>query len=189
MKRIRLHSAVGIIIAAGIILSSGCIFNPKPDDGPAPVPKIDWKDLTEKEDCITNMLLAYKYKDMTHYQELLMPNKYLWYLQDEDAVKYQMVYLDYNQDLAGTDFIFNNAVMLTLELDSGTWTEIDNVGEEPCENCWDTQRHYTIQFQKSGEEIIKIGNDTVKFVVVPYEDKKDGRMEWRIQWAWDLNTN
>jgi hypothetical protein len=184
MRNMRFKSIVVCVLAFGMIFTSGCIFDPKPDPNPVPPAPIEWKDRTDKEDVITNMLLAYEHRDKGHYNELLHEN-YIWYLQDRDAEKLNQESLDYAEDTDGTARIFNRAVLLELEIVKATWTEEEEIGGEACVGCWSTERIYFIQAQFPGNETIYTGHDHVKFVVVPVDE--DGTTKYRIRWAYDID--
>lgn len=184
MKITRFTSAIACILAFGLILTSGCIFDPKPDDNPDPPTPIDWKDRTDKEDVITNMLLAYEHRDKGHYNELLHGD-YIWYLQERDAQEFNQESLDYAEDTEGTARIFNRAVLLELEIVDASWTEVEEVGGESCVGCWSTERIYYIQAQFPGDDTIYTGHDLVKFIVVPVDE--NGTTKYRIRWAFDID--
>jgi hypothetical protein len=59
------------------------------------------------------------------------------------------------------------------------------VGEEPCPGCWETDRVYRIQAQLPNSDIIYMGNDHVKFIVVPVQE--DGKTIYKIRWAYDID--
>jgi hypothetical protein len=184
MRGKRLTSSIAIILALGLIYSFGCIFDPKPDEGPDPGPQIEWPDLTQKEDVVEYMLLTYKHREYERYKDLLHL-EYVWFLQPRDAKEYNTTSLSYSEDIDGTEKLFKKAVMLELEIDPGTWNEIQQVGEEPCPGCWETDRVYRIQAQLPNSDIIYMGNDHVKFIIVPVEE--GGKTKYKIRWAYDID--
>jgi hypothetical protein len=177
---------LGVSCALTILLvfSLGCIFNPKPDDEPEIIDPVEWPELTEKEDVVEYLLLTYEERDETRYGDLLHP-QYIWYMQPRDAEELNLPTLDYERDVAGTTYLFDVSVMLDLEIDPGTWLEIEAVGEEPCPGCWQTDRVYRIQVQLPGDETIYTGHDLVKLIVVPVEE--DGKTKYKIRWAYDID--
>jgi hypothetical protein len=184
MRSTRIKSGVACVLAILLVYSLGCIFDPKPDVEPDTPDPVDWPDLTNKDDVIEYMLLCYEERAKLRYPELLH-HDYIWYMQPRDAEELNMPTLNKNQDTDGTIFLFGNAVTLDLEIDPGTWEEIEAVGEEPCQGCWQTDRVYRIQVQFLNDETIYTGHDLVKFIVVPVED--DGRTEYRVRWAYDID--
>ena len=180
MRSTRFKSTVACILAIGLVYSLGCIFDPKPDEQPEQVDPIEWPDLTEKEDIIDYMLLTYKHREGERYANLLH-DQYIWFMQDRDAEELNTPTLDYAQDIRGTKNLFKYAVTLWLELDPGTWEEIEAVGEEPCPGCWQTDRVYRIQATLPGDETVYTGNDLVKFI------EEDGKITYKLRWAYDIN--
>jgi hypothetical protein len=75
--------------------------------------------------------------------------------------------------------------MIELEIDPGTWNEIQQVGEEPCAGCWETDRVYRIQAKFSGIDNIFMGHDHVKFIIVPVDE--GGKTIYKIKWAYDID--
>ncbi|HUV36226.1 MAG TPA: hypothetical protein VMX58_04720 [Patescibacteria group bacterium] len=184
MKSTKFKSVMACILALGMVYSFGCIFDPKPDEGPDIVDPVDWPDLTDKDDVIVFLLLTYKHRDGERYAELLH-DQYLWFMQDRDAEELNIETLDYTEDVESTKRLFKRAVMLELEIDPGSWVEIEAVGEVPCPGCWQTDRVYRIRAQIPGDEKTYTGNDLVKFIVVPVE--KDGKTRYEIRWAYDID--
>ena len=79
MKNSRIKTALTIVLMVGICSMLGCIFGPEKDRKPRTVPPPEFKDLTEKEHVIENLVLSYQYLDIEHYAELLSlyPNKWV----------------------------------------------------------------------------------------------------------------
>lgn len=184
MRSTKIKSWSVCVLAVLMVYSLGCIFNPKPDDNPDPPDPIDWPDLTDKEDVIDYMLLVYEEKAYRRYGDLLHES-YIWFMQDQDIAKYGET-LGRQEDIRGTVGILKEATFLDLEIDPpgpNSWTEVTEVGEEPCPGCWQTKRQYLIQAQFPGSEKILTGNDYVRFIVTPVEE--DGKTIYKIRWAYD----
>lgn len=174
-------SFIGLMLAVAAVLAAGCSDSPK-----APVKErgIDWKDRTDKEDVITNMLLAYEHRDIAHYEELLHED-YIWYFQQKDAEIFNQASLNYAEDVEATKKLFEQALLLQLEIIPAAWTEEEEIGGEACAGCWSTERVYFIQTQFHGDETIYTGRDHVKFIIVPVDE--GGTTKYRIRWAYDID--
>lgn len=165
-----------IAIAAGLI---GCSDDPeKPPGGESP-----YGDLTDKEDCIGNLVVSYELRDIEHYQEILHPD-YVWYGKKWGALGDDLDVLDYAEDVAGTELLFEHCVSLELEIDAGSWQAVDKIGEQPCTDCWETTRLYHFRFTLPGDDTIYISNGLVKFVIVPVDDGET--TEYRIRIGYDI---
>lgn len=173
---------ISLVLAVTAVLAAGCSDSPK---APVRDSGIDWKDLTDPEDVITNMLLAYENRDIVHYEELLHED-YIWYFQERDAQMLGRASLDFAQDVGATKKLFEKAVMLEIEIDGGVWTEIDKVGDTPCTGCYSTERVYRIQTQFPGNEMIYTGHDHIMFIVVTVDE--GGKTKYRIRWAYDIDV-
>lgn len=182
MRSTKIKSWAACVLAILMVYSFGCIFNPKPDDNPDPPDPIEWPDLTEKEDVIEYMLLVYEDRNKERYPELLHEH-YIWVMQDKDAEELHINQLDKVADIRGTNYLLGEASILELEIDPGSWGEVEAVGEEPCPGCWETEREYHIQVKVPIKEKPLQGHDLVKFIVVPVE--KDGKKIYQIRWAYD----
>jgi hypothetical protein len=183
MKRNRVVYALTSIVFVSFVVISGCILNPEEEFNPPPEKKIDWKPLTAKEDCIYNLQLAYdKYNSpeaALKYEELLH-SEYIWYMQEDGEFFLR------EDDVTATRRIFENAILLDLELQDGTWDQVDSLGGTPCEDCWETTRIYTIeaQFDPVGKKYA--GHDLVKFVVIP--EGTGSEKKYKIFLAWDIDN-
>jgi hypothetical protein len=184
--------------------SVGCILSPQEDPAPPSSDPIEFKDLTEKEDVITNMLLSYQAKDYEPYMQLLLrpedtyngstyANGYYWYNQP-GAVGTELSIL-LGADLERTFNMFraaegdpvdkeNHPVIyrLTLTLTEGSWSPITELWGEPCEDCWYTERQYDI-FLEAGQTDYH-GFDNVQFYIVPVDE--DGKKIYKIAVAKDV---
>ncbi len=139
---------------------------------------VGWPDRTEKEDCIEIIELVYEHRNIEKYREVLLkPDTdrekfkygYIWYNKVSQGNPL-VLSLDYDEDCECTQRILDNAEMLQLSLYpsvivSETWTKIDEVFGEPCEDCWYTQRNY--RFYVSFGHDMFMGDDEVSFVIGP----------------------
>jgi hypothetical protein len=180
MRLLTARAAALALMAMIAVCSSGCS-----DDTAKPAgEKSPNGDLTAPEDCITNLLVSYELRDIDRYKQVLHVD-YLWYGKKWGVFGDDVDVLDYEQDVALTDQLFNSAVMLDLEIDPGTWLEIEKIGEDSCAGCWQTDRVYRIQVQLPGDETIYTGHGLARLVVIPIDN--DGTTEYRIFRGYDLD--
>jgi hypothetical protein len=183
MKRNRITVTLASIAFVWLVAVSGCILNPEKEFNPPPIKEIDWKPLTEKENCIYNLKLAYDNYNSPEagqkYEELLHSD-YIWYMQEDGE------YFLRDEDVTATKRIFENAILLTLELHGTTWDPVPELGGETCVDCWEASREYEIvaQFSSTGKRYA--GHDLVKFIVVP--EGTDANKKYKIFLAYDINN-
>jgi hypothetical protein len=204
MFETRKRHAVLLVVALAALGLSGCILSPK-EEPPGKKPDATWKDLTNKEDVIDNLLQAYKSHDISHYQEILLVNSppysdYLWYNQDTDVKPGEEPYVTRDQDISSTTKMFAAAdhiagvvpsnlflEMLDLKLYPGSWTQVSLFNDTPCDDCWETTREYAIEiiFSETGNGFT--GNDLVKFTVVGVT--KNGKTHYYLGRADDIRKS
>ena len=188
MKAINVKLLLPLVLSLLIAFAFGCILDPKEDIKKPPDPTDNFKDLTNREDVVTNLLESYKKRDDARFAELLH-DEYLWYMQTRDLQPGEEQYWSRSRDIEATHFIFENAVRLELTITPHEWMPLTELGGEPCEDCWETQREYYITAQFQPEGTIYNGNDLVKFVIVPVNDAGDGgRKEYRLRLAYDIEN-
>lgn len=174
---------------------SGCILSPEEDPAPPPDQEEVYKDLTDKENLIFNLQQCYKYTNIDRYQEILHPD-YIWYNQETDVLsgKTEEFYTR-DVDIERTNRIFlaknnrhpdPNKVIdkLELSIESAAWQRVDEIGGNPCEDCWETTRNYLITIVTDGGNKTIIGDDLVKFTVVPFQ--RNGQKIYLIYRADDI---
>ena len=163
------------------IITAGCILDPKEAIDENPVPEEDWPDRTDKGDCIEIIDLVYKHRNIEKYKEVLLkPDQtrekfkdgYLWLNQELEVDSLGEDY-SYDQDCLGTQWILDNAETLRMDLYpsvivSETWTKIDEIFGDPCDDCWSTQKNYVFSVD-IGEDTFN-GDDEVRFVIGPDPD-------------------
>jgi hypothetical protein len=173
-------------LALVLILVTGCEDSSpsKPDPEPA-----QFEDLTERGDVIHNLILSYSEKNIEEYSKLLLraddtyggsiyPSGYIWYNQPGVIVGEE--YISREEDIARTTNIFlaasgtpakpEHPEILGLHLDilNGTFSAIDSLFGEPCEDCWFTERGYNL-FLEMGETDFQ-ALDNVQFYIVPVDE-------------------
>jgi len=161
-----LRMVVSLLLIVFLFGSSGCILS-SDKNPPRPPENIDWKDRTEREHCVDILLLTYKHRNIERYKELLHSD-YVWYMQEEDVLKGYDHILTRDQDIEGTERIFD-AHSLELSLYGSGW-DVWTPEVGTCDNCWTSTRTYTIsvQFESEGSEYQGIEQQVI-IVVVPDE--------------------
>jgi hypothetical protein len=135
-------------------------------------------DLTDKEGILQNLLLAYTDRNIDRFAELLH-DEYLFYLQEGDYMPGESPYLTRQEDIQCTTNMFLAASgqyepridRLELRLDDGVWSSVSEIGGEPCEDCWMTQRHYSLLVGIN--EVTYIANDIAVFCIKPAGPDED----------------
>ncbi len=175
-----------LVLAIAMIFSYsfGCILSPEEEIKPDPKPPVYFAPLTEPDSLIHNLVLAYLELNIEEYSRLLLRTDegdygqdYYWFNQVEDLGSLGEEYYSRDDDITRTGNLFLAAKgtpakeehpiidSYKLEIDPGTWTPADSVWDEPCQDCWETERGYYIRIKVGPDDIY--GDDRVKFVVVP----------------------
>jgi len=97
------------------------------------IPKFQYGDLSEKEHCITNFMLAYCDHDIERFKELLHP-EYSFHTGD--------IVFSFGDDLAATKVVFRSSFVLGVTIGSGDWETTTSVFGKECEDCWKSKRSY-----------------------------------------------
>ena len=137
---------LSIIVIAG--LTTSCIFDPKeqkePGDPPDPVV---YKDLTEKDDVLYNLQLAYNERDFVEYQKLLDDN-FIFIFSDTDfssgktpeqwnrADEVRVNKKIFDPALPGDNLVIS--LELSLDYAKENWTELPEKPDHPDES-WYTK--------------------------------------------------
>ncbi len=179
MKQVAAHSVVLVLMAVIAACSIGCS-----DDATEPSgEKSPYRDLTEREDCITNLVVSHMLMNIERYAEILHED-YIYYGKKWGEVGDELGTFNRAEDIDFTAELFQNAVCFDLEIPYGIWAAVDKIGEEPCTDCWETTREFHLQFTLQGEDRIYMAHDLVKYIVVPVDD--DGTTEYRIRLGCDV---
>ena len=174
---LRLLYVLSLISALSI---PSCILSPEEDTQP-PDPTENYKPLTDKENVIYNLVQSYKLREIEPYKNLLH-NDYIWRNQNEDITNPELLlpeFLSRDQDINSTTNMFAAAngthpdpsvTITTLELtiQSAVWSQIPEFEGNPCDDCWETTRVYTITVRSSLGNYD--GDDLVIFTVIPKID-------------------
>ena len=183
-----------VLAAVGFV---GCILSPT-EEVPQKPPSSNYKDLTNKEDIVTNLVQSYKDHNIDRYTELLH-TEYLWYNQKADVAKGAPQFNTRDEDIAMTHNLFLAAdhksadpdkqvdrLDLSIQSDptGDTWTHADTLNGSPCADCWQTTRDYYITVEMTGGTTTYIGNDLVTLYAVPVT--KDGIKHYYLGRADDI---
>jgi hypothetical protein len=185
MKSLTLRRVAAFAVAAAALFILGCS-----DDSTQPkeTPKPRYPEATAKDIVISNLLLSFKDRNIEQFEKLLHPD-YIWYNQPQDVSGGLPKFYARDEDVAITRNMFLAALhthtnsnlwldKLELKLYGDEWTLVSEFNSEPCEDCWETTRAYSVTLITTGGAIIYVANDLVKFVVVPVE--VDGTKLYKI---------
>jgi hypothetical protein len=184
---------VVFVMAFAVLGYSACILSPT--EVPPDKPASNWKDLTEKEDVITNLMQCYTSHDITHYKELLHED-YIWYNQVAEAEAGEVeLYFQRDDDIQKTKNMFDAADRtyedetkwldkLELTIASGSWTQLTEFNGEACDDCWQTLRQYYITLDMAVGELTLYGDDNVQFTIVGVD--KGGKRIYQLGRADDI---
>ena len=172
---------------------------------PAP-PSFVFKDLTEPDNIIHNLLLSYTANNIAEYSKLLLAandscsgkpyaSEYIWYNQPNTCCLDEFLLRD--DDIASTNNLFlaakgtpaepNHQVIdrLILMITDGSWSPLAEIFGEACEDCWFTEREYNIRLYY-GENAIA-GLHDVQFYIVPVDE--GGTKIYKIAVAKDIRRD
>jgi hypothetical protein len=176
-----------LLIAIGIMLSYsiGCILSPEEEVRPNDNPTIVYKDLTQPENLIENLVSSYKDKNIARYEELLLTTgdggynrEYYFHYQEGDVGVIGEENDDREADVDMTRNIFRAANgdpnldkghvaidKLELTIYGGTWDTLDTLWNEYHPGVKYTKRQYYVSILVNGNTIY--GDDYVEFYLVP----------------------
>lgn len=176
-----------LLMAIGLMLSYsiGCILSPEEEYRPNDDYTIEYKDLTQPENLLDNMVSAYKEKNLTKYQELLLDtgvggynHEYYFHYQDGDVGVIGEESDDRQADVDMTGNMFRAANgdpdldkghsaidKLELKIYPGTWDTCDSLWGEYHPGVKFTKRQYYVSILVDGNTIY--GDDYVVFYLVP----------------------
>jgi hypothetical protein len=187
--------AAAVAAGVGLLFLSSCILGTDEDDKPKE-PAPDYRDLTDKDNVIRNLLESYKWCDIEEYERLLHPD-YVWFNQERHVVTGGLPeYFTRDEDLASTGNLFKAKLgthpdplvkvnALNLVIQTGAWQRITEIDGSPCGDCWETTRLYEIAVVSPTTTLY--ANDYVKFVVVPVVE--GGNTLYKLRRADDIHTD
>jgi hypothetical protein len=186
--------------ACALAFFCGCILSPDQDKnggggGGTPI----YKDLTQKEDPIDNLMTSYNNANIQEYEKLLHPD-YLFYNQTADVAQGLPEFLTKDTDVRETTNMFaaargqyknaaQNLDALTLEITPASWMSLDTVPglPAPCVDCWATTRQYLVNAVLTGGQTTLRGNDLVQIIVVPVEE--NGKKLYKLYRVEDISSH
>ena len=161
-----------ILMMVPAVLSPGC----SEDEGPGPGVN-PYKDLTKMEDCVDNLIISHKRKDIEEYEKLLHED-YIWHGAKWGLFSDELGSLNRIEDIDLSEEIFLFTLGLDLDIAGGVWEEIDAVGADPCTDCSATIRNYDFTARDAREERMWISSEQIRIIVKPSDD--GGTITYRI---------
>lgn len=188
----RNHARYGVTVALVVLLAAsfGCILDPKEDPAPGPGPISQYKDRTEPDHCVTNLVKAYQDRNLTRIEELFNEN-YKFLLQPEEVGPGEDPFIDRADDIRITNNMFKavdgqyspTIDKLTLSISAtGIWEDISNVDGEACDGCKTSRRTYTLEVIIGPTTYIS--DNLVDFIVVPVDE--GGEIKYQIRILQDI---
>jgi len=184
-------AALPLVLISAMLISPSCIFDPKQDKEPPPEVKIDWPDMTSRDDVIEMLVLTYANpknpESIVNYRALLH-SQYFFGLAPQDVEPGEQPLMTRSDDVTSTEAIFEYEIVLELKIDPmvATWYEYPELEGEPCENCWASQPSYFIKAQFDDEDPIfqsPVENSEVSIIVAPDENDPT---KWVLRAMYDL---
>ena len=181
----KLAFAVAILSLVVLCASVGRAQVQMSDQGSASRADSSYGDFSEKEDCIHNYARSCGERNIDRFAELFQTDCQFIYIigkPDSDASVLPNEMLrkhNLQKELEATGQLFAAARDLHLEIENGTWTRLDSLSGNPCSDCWETTRGYSLSatFPASGEgeePHVMSGHGHMKFIVSPVDGK------WKI---------
>ena len=169
-------AALPLMIVAVLLTAPSCIFSPEEEKVIPPPVDIDWPTMEDRDDVLEVISLAYKYPkgaESSSRYEAILHSQYLFHLSESDYVPGEPTFFTRAEDILSTNWIFDNEASLTLDVGlTGSWEEEPMVDGEPCDNCWVSERLYSIRAQFGTDETVyqsKAGATSVIVIVAPDE--------------------
>jgi hypothetical protein len=171
-RSVRLRT-IALALGALLLVPSVCVAQPEDLETAAG----RFLDLSEKEHCITNLMLSYAKKDIERFSELLHDD-YLYHGFDN------IVIWGKQEERENTELLFEKEMVASFTIGDGSWTKTDRIGESPCGDCWESTRQYSISGHVSGDDTTVFGSGYARFVVKRVE--RNGEPGYRIVAIIDL---
>jgi len=181
------------LLVTALLASPACIFDPKED----PVIPVDdpivWPDMTNRDDVIKTIVLAYENRtdgeSLSRYNALVHTG-YFFGLAPGDVEPGDSPIMTRAEDIASTEFLFDTDLTAVLELtitpEEGSWYEYTELDGEPCENCFGTERQYFIRVQFEDETTIFQSPPGRAFAVVIVAPDENDPTKWVLRAMYDL---
>ncbi len=180
-----------------LLLALALAFSVSCNDPESPIddddPGIEWPGMTEKDDVVKTVVLAYTYpkegESVSRYNAALH-SLFFFHLQPEDVDPGDPPFLTRAIDVSTTERMFEAESLLELIIaETGTWNPYNEIEGEPCVDCWESTREYRIRAQFGDEDTIfqsTAGRASVIIIVAP--DEADSS-KWVIRAMYDVISN
>ena len=169
-----------LVLAISITI---CVNGCSDETGGPAGEKSPYRDLTDKESCVTNLIVSHILKNIERYAELLSAD-YQWHGAKWGLYSDPLGSLDRAEDIDLTSWIFQNTAAIELDISESEWISIEEIEGLPCAGCWETQRYYTFTTQDALDGAIEHAEHYVRIVVMAVE--ADGEDEYRIRVIYHL---
>ncbi len=186
-------TALPLLLITALLASPACIFDPK-EDPVIPVDEpIPWPDMTNRDDVIKTVVLAYENRSdggaLSRYNALIH-TQYFFGLAPGDVDPDFGPIMTRAQDIESTEFLFDAnktaVLVLTITPEEGSWYEYPELDGEPCENCYGTERQYFIRAQFEDETTIYQSPPGRAFAVVIVAPDENDSTKWVLRAMYDL---
>jgi len=163
------RSILVCILALFVAGVSSCILDPSQDDGGGDPPLPPIKNLTQKEDVITNMELAYNNRKIDWYNGLLDKN-FTFFLSSGDVGGGLPAQWDRAEELLLNQRLFDKnydalpcqSISMDIRLeDGGTWVEV----VQPTETWYKITLHYDFKIEINPNTYIPLPDSQAEFTV------------------------
>ena len=179
MKRTAVVAVILLGALSAVAFVGGCSDDSSgPSGGKSP-----YGDLTEKEHCITNLVVSHELSNISRYAEILHSN-YILFGMKWGLFGDEIGTLDYSEDIDVTEQLFR-ASMVHLDIGDGAWSAMSEVAGDPCADCWETTREYRFEAYFPADEVTYISTNIIKLIVVPIDD--NGTKRYNIRLVYDIS--
>jgi hypothetical protein len=190
MCRSVFKAALPLLLIAAVVLTPSCIFKPETKDVVDPPDPVEWPDMTDRDDVIETVVLAYKNPKLgesnSRYNGLLH-TQYFFKLHDTDVEPGESQIMTRATDIASTEWLFDVHSMLELTItETGTWYEYSEIEGEPCEDCYETTRQYFVRAQLGDETTIYQSPPERAFVTIIVAPDENDSSKWVLRAMFDL---
>ena len=193
MRSFMFKAALPLLLVSALIVTPACIFDPKEEVTPPPVVDVEWPDMTQKDDVVKTVQLAYDYpkegESLSRYNALLH-SKYFFGLDPGDVGVGGSPILTRAEEIYTTERIFELESLLDLNIaETGTWNSYPEIDGEPCVDCWESTREYRIRAQFGDEDTTyqsPAGRASVIIIIAPDEDDDT---KWVLRAMYDTLSN
>lgn len=145
------------------------------------IEKIQYGDLTDKEDCIRNYVLSYRDRNLTRLAEVLHED-YVFCGSDAKGESPRKFELDQNKG------IFEQLTIFGLDIRPGEWKPVSECRGKGCEGCWETTRGYLLVYSNPEKPATAcVATSHFRVVVAPVT--ADGLTRYKIRAIEDVQEN